>query len=437
MKILHIVGSDNPKIVKGGAILFKEVSTKLGLRGHKVYIIAASTTLNSKPSYELYSKNVFLIELTRSNLIERLANNIATAFYYNYLPSINKNYKGIIVRILNEYVSIKGLLKPPYYKLSSYYILFKLIDYFDIINTSAIATSNSPYLIRLINIIKSRDKRNNLKFVITPIIHPSMKGWLQPYMIKTLKFAQGIFVSTPYEKVLLNHLGLESNKIFIIGEGVDLQKYESKHRYIHLWNRMKESMKIKDDDKIVLWLGRKSFYKGIYHVLHAFVKLVKKFTNLKLILVGPTDPYDKGYSLLYYRIKKMYPGNIYDLGVISEKEKIALLHNIDVLVLPSIAETIPIAMLEAWACKKPVIVADIPTIKSIINIKGGKRSGKAALLVRFGDVESIKEAINRILLYPELAKEIGLNGYYKVANYFNWDAVVNRVEKAYKFIKES
>ena len=101
-----------------------------------------------------------------------------------------------------------------------------------------------------------------------------------------------------------------------------------------------------------------------------------------------------------------------------------------VIVLPSIteSESFGMVLIEAMACKKPVIGSNIGGIPCIID------NDVNGLLVPPKDPEALAKAIIKILKNPKLAKKMGENGYKKVKENFTWD---KQIEKTKKIIEES
>ena len=81
----------------------------------------------------------------------------------------------------------------------------------------------------------------------------------------------------------------------------------------------------------------------------------------------------------------------------------------DFLILPSLSESMPMVILEAFALRKPVIATTVGGIPEIVqdNISG--------LLVKPGDVQALADAINSLLDDPQKIIEMGNNAYAHIA----------------------
>ncbi|MBS3072933.1 trypsin-like peptidase domain-containing protein, partial [Candidatus Pacearchaeota archaeon] len=96
-----------------------------------------------------------------------------------------------------------------------------------------------------------------------------------------------------------------------------------------------------------------------------------------------------------------------------------------ILILPSTsnAESFGMVLIEAMACKKPVIGSNIGGIPYVID------NGVNGLLVPPKNSQALTDAITKILSNPKLAKQMGENGYKKVKDGFTWDELSNKMDK--------
>ncbi|MEM2793435.1 MAG: glycosyltransferase family 4 protein, partial [Candidatus Methanomethylicia archaeon] len=118
-------------------------------------------------------------------------------------------------------------------------------------------------------------------------------------------------------------------------------------------------------------------------------------------------------------------------GHTSHEEKIEILRRASALVLPSLFEGFGMVILEAWAYKKPVIVADLPPLNQIVE------HGRDGFIVNPFKPEEWMKYILLLTSNKEFAKELGFNGYSKLVEKYNIRNWITRFERLYKELIES
>jgi len=237
-----------------------------------------------------------------------------------------------------------------------------------------------------------------------------------------------------YELLFLPMIFRKSQKIICYSPDFmrrNLNVYKDKVNYIPPGVDTKEfKLSKKRSTNDVLFVGRiekNSDWKGISYLLEA-ISIVKQIKpEISLRLVGPGDRVD--YFKMYAQklgINKnvKFVGSKINSGLSLEYQQSK------VIVLPSImqSESFGIILIEAMACRKPVIGSNVGGIPYVID------NNENGLLVPPKDPEALAKAIIKILKNPKLAKKMGENGYKKVKENFTWD---KQIKKTKKIIEES
>ncbi|MEE2954233.1 MAG: glycosyltransferase family 4 protein [Bacteroidota bacterium] len=174
----------------------------------------------------------------------------------------------------------------------------------------------------------------------------------------------------------------------------------------------------------LLFLGDIGKRKGIFDLLDSIEKYKDEFSGqIKLFVAGIGERNKIINKIKEYELED----DITYLGWISGLEKQKVIEKSDIIVLPSYAEGLPMALLEAMSFSMPVISSNIIGILDILeNNKNGK-------VIIPGDIDSIACAIN---YYIDNKKMIAIHGdeSYNIAKNYFPTPIFQQLSQLYKSI---
>ncbi len=187
---------------------------------------------------------------------------------------------------------------------------------------------------------------------------------------------------------------------------------------------LRRKFKISADKKIILFLSRLSWKKGLDTLIPAFAEVVKKEPDAVLVIAGGDDEgYKKNIQVLItnYQLQD----KIIFTGLVRGKDKIAVYQDSDVFVLPSYSENFGNVVFEALYFGLPVVITkNVAVYPEIKRVGGG--------LVINKDVKELSKAILKILDSPADAKKMGEAGKKMVLNDFSPEKVADRLLNEYR-----
>ncbi len=178
-----------------------------------------------------------------------------------------------------------------------------------------------------------------------------------------------------------------------------------------------------DDRPIVFSIGVTAYDKGTVHLVEAMRQLWARGSEAQLVLAGAT------MSHFLNRVARIPPAErhrLHVLGSVSDEDKRGLFAAGDVFAMPSRTDSFGIVYLEAWLYAKPVIGAQAGGVPEVIN------ADRDGLLIRFGDVDALAAAIDRLLTDKPLAAAFGAAGRHKVLAGMTWDNVYQNLNAVYE-----
>jgi glycosyltransferase involved in cell wall biosynthesis len=266
----------------------------------------------------------------------------------------------------------------------------------------------------------------NIPVKITTVAN-LVEGWfdvnpLQLYLYKKIHrkaekvFNHFICVSEYLADNLIHQHELKKNKISTIYNGIDLDYFNAALEFPRKRNEF-----LQEGEGILIGaIGRLVAEKGLDYLLECMPEVLKRFTQVKLLLVGD------GPSRIRLERRVLSLGlkdNIIFTGFRNDIREI--LSCIDILILPSLLEGFPMIILEAMAMAKPIVASDIPGIREqIIN-------GKNGILVPIKDSNALAAGIISILSNKKVAENIGLAARKTVDEKFSIERMVAETESLY------
>jgi len=241
------------------------------------------------------------------------------------------------------------------------------------------------------------------------------------------KHADKIITVSYSMKDFLISLGYPKEKIEVVYNGIDTEKYSPKNVNWKLVEELKQRYNIQNE-KVILFVGRLTWIKGVYNLLRAMVEVNKKHKDVKLIILGKGEEYS---NLL--QLKQQLGLNnveIYSKWV-SEEERIAHYALADVCVFPSINEPFGIVSLEAMAMEKPVVVGakNVNGLKEQVVPSGENRTG---VHVNGEDPYDIAWGIDVVLSNLDEAGKWGKNGRKRVEEMFKIEYTAKKTLEIYE-----
>jgi glycosyltransferase involved in cell wall biosynthesis len=200
------------------------------------------------------------------------------------------------------------------------------------------------------------------------------------------------------QKVVENY-GIDPGKVEVVHNAVEFNKDS--------FNKSFTGFKLKESDKIVLFLGRITLQKGPDYFLYAAKKVLEMEPNVKFIIAGTGDmePFiiEKAAEL---GIAK----NVLFTGFLKGEDIDKAYQMADLYVMPSVSEPFGITPLEAMRNNTPVLISKQSGVSEVIN---------HCLKVDFWDINEMANKMLSVLNYDALQKSLIDNAIEEVKQ-FNW-----------------
>jgi glycogen synthase len=221
--------------------------------------------------------------------------------------------------------------------------------------------------------------------------------------------ADKIFAVSNFTKQkVVEHYGIPSEKVVVVHNAVEFTDIPKD-----------EYFAIKDDEKVVLFLGRITLQKGPDYFVYAARAVADHYPKVKFIVVGNGD-------MEKFMIEKAVELGLSDkmlfAGFLRGKDIDRAYKMADVYVMPSVSEPFGITPLEAMRNGVPVIISKQSGVSEVIN---------HCLKVDFWDIERMADMIISVLKHDELHTAMRHHGLQELKK-FSWDNPAKKCIEVYQ-----
>lgn len=232
-------------------------------------------------------------------------------------------------------------------------------------------------------------------------------------IIKFILNNSEIIANSNYIKTRITEFGGNEKSIRVVNLGVDTNIF-----YPDIINREKSFSNINNNDYVILTIAHLVYHKGIDIGIKA-VNILKSKYNIKYIVIG--------YGDYEFELKKMtkkmnLEKNIIFLGKIINSDLNKYINLCDIFLLPSRYEGFGISLIEASACRKPLIGCNTGGIPDAII------ENKTGLLFKKESAEDLANKISYLIENEQIKKEFANNAYERTQNELNWKNVVFKIQ---------
>jgi glycogen(starch) synthase len=401
MKIAVFVYEYPPKIVGGLGTYAAEITRKFVLLGHDVTVFTMNDDEGSLPTRELL-RGIEIHRPVHIDVSDSLPDVVAEdvkkwgrgirffskILMYNYLSA---------AKMINELVRSEGFK-------------FDLVVAHDWLSIIAGITIRKELGIPLAFHVHSNERGRTLGNGSAVVSSIEDRGGQMADMVITVSYAM---------QDELIQAGFPADKVRVCYNGVDPKKYSPDQVSPERIDEIKQLYGLSKDDKMILFVGRLVWIKGMDKLIRAMPQVLQKIPNAKLVIVGLGDMREYLEGL----VRNLHLEDVvkFRFEFIPEEERIAHYASCDVAAFPSLYEPFGIVTLEAMSMEKPVVVGAAGTsgMREIVSISGSDQCG---FHINPNDPTDIAWGIVSAIEDPEKRLQFGRNGRKRVLDLFSWDA---------------
>jgi L-malate glycosyltransferase len=221
--------------------------------------------------------------------------------------------------------------------------------------------------------------------------------------------------ATPIRDALISEDGFAPEKLRVIHNGVDTEKFQRARR-----DRARLFPDVENERLVVLVGNMHSDVKGHPWLIAAAPALVHEFPEVRFVFAGDGElrpKFEAQAAKLGLASKFMFLGTRRDIPEI--------LASCDIAVLPSRAEGLPNAALEYMSAGLPTIASRVGGNAELV------QDGLTGLLVPPENADALAGALVQLFRNPEQARQIGSAGQRFAVENFSFERLIREVDELY------
>lgn len=226
-----------------------------------------------------------------------------------------------------------------------------------------------------------------------------------------------IAVSEEVRQFHLQKTGVSAEKLVVIQNSVDVKAFIG---HENAAKNIRAEFNISPEAPLFGIVGRLKPQKNVSMFLQAAVEILREQPHARFLIVGdgPLMPELETQA----RDLGLFPAVVFT-GM--RKDIPAILSALDVLVLSSLWEGLPVILLEAMASSLPVVSTAVDGVVGVVD------PDVTAFLTPSGDPIAFAQACIRLAKDQQLRKEMGRAGFEKVMKNYSLDAMIDRISDLY------
>ncbi len=216
-------------------------------------------------------------------------------------------------------------------------------------------------------------------------------------------------------------LGLH-NPIAVIPNGVEIPARTSRQKFLNQFPSLAAK-------RLVLFLGRIHFKKGLDILCQAWARLSAKWPDAQLVLAGPD------FEGTQARVEQLIATlgisrHVTFTGMLAGEMKWSALAASEIFVLPSYSEGLSVSVLEAMGTARPVVITENCNLPEVAQ-------GDCGWVIQ-PNTDELETALSEALRSsPAELQEIGLRGQQLVANRYSWEVVGKQISSLYRWVEHN
>ncbi|MCX7875139.1 MAG: glycosyltransferase family 4 protein [Melioribacteraceae bacterium] len=316
-----------------------------------------------------------------------------------------------------ENIKVFSLSSENYLNLFSLIHIKKIFEKenFDIIHSHS--SKDLWFIVPTLNYLKIKTPIHFTKHVASGI---SKKDFLHNWIYKRIDKVYAI--SEMIKKNIIETTTINEDKIILLYNGIDTEKFNPD---LYNKNIFREEINVNEDEILIGMIGRISQGKGHEEFLKSADILLKKYSNLKFVIVGHPSIGEENYYKGIVHLAKSINQNKKIVFTGLRKDTPNILAALDIFVFPSHDESFGLTLIEAMSMKKANVCTRASGVLEIAV------EDQTSLFFNKADVNELVDKITILIESIDLRFKLGENSRKRVLDKFDFKNYINSLINYY------
>lgn len=397
----------------------------------------------SKKQWRILSDQLFqLMKDWRAGDVSEQSLSFLRKVIYRQSPNIFKNFLedeaafALLTRIYENFRGEAGFVKYFYNFRNIHLILFRLLTIIPKLPEASIYHSPSTGYAGMVACLRSMV--DNHKSIITEhgiylqeremellksdwLDDPYLKDmWIESFSaICRWQYSYSDRIITLFEgnKQLEVEYGAKEDRIKVVPNGIDIERFKGARH-----------PRCASDPKTVGLVGRVDSVKDVKTFIQAMSMIKTDYPRVNGLVIGPTDDQPEYYKECIELINLL---NLNEwITFTGRADVLDYYRQMDILLLTSIKEAMPLVVMEAMASGIPVVATDVGACRELL-FGAGDDIGPAGIVTRIMDADEIAKATVRLCSDQETANRFAQNGIRRIEKFYREELIIDQYRKIY------
>jgi polysaccharide biosynthesis protein PelF len=219
--------------------------------------------------------------------------------------------------------------------------------------------------------------------------------------------------------------GVEPRKMEVLPNGIDPNKFDEALQI------RSARMRAGSEKHYIGFIGRVVTIKDVKTLIRAARILIQDVPEVVIQIIGPTNEDPEYFEECQAMVSEFGLQEV--VVFLGSQNIVKILHQIDLMILTSLSEGLPLVILEAFSAGIPVVATDVGACRELIHGRTPEDQalGPAGIITQVASSTETAAALQKLITNPSLLRDMGAAGRQRAERYYTQKALLARYHQVY------